>query len=76
LPTKSMMNTTMVAMSTGSNHAYCSGKNITLLLPQHFQDVRKLADGTTTGHPRPLTGGQVETLGPRDLREMHQLRPL
>jgi hypothetical protein len=26
-----MMNTTMVAMSTGSNHAYCAGKNITRL---------------------------------------------
>ena len=67
---KSMMNTTMVAMSTGSNHAYCSGKNITLL-PQHFQDVRKLADGTTTGHPRPLTrrGG-----GSRDARPVRPSR--
>jgi hypothetical protein len=28
LPTKSMMNTTMVAMSTGSNQTYCGGKSI------------------------------------------------
>jgi len=32
LPTKSMMNTTMLAMRTGSNHAYCAGNNIARLL--------------------------------------------
>jgi hypothetical protein len=45
-PTESMMNTTIAAMNTGSNHAYCAGKNIARL-----QNVRKPADGTTTGHP-------------------------
>src|SRR6266702_3998566 len=31
LPTKSMMNTTIAAMSTGSNQAYCAGKSIARL---------------------------------------------
>jgi hypothetical protein len=28
--------------------------------PQHFQDVRKLADGTTTGHPLDAMWGGID----------------
>jgi hypothetical protein len=48
----------MVAMSTGSNQAYCAGKSI-VRLPRIFE--MKLADGTTTGHTPALRNISVHS---------------
>jgi hypothetical protein len=58
LPIRSMMNTTTVAMSTGSNQAYCAGKSI-VRLPSIFGIW--LADGTTSGHASALRNVSVHS---------------
>src|SRR4051794_40452903 len=44
------MNTTMLAMSTGSNHAYCAG-NIIARLPNDITEDKTLACGMIANHP-------------------------
>jgi hypothetical protein len=47
-----MMNTTMLAMSTGSNHAYCAGNDIARL--PIVTSFKALAHGMMAGHPGKL----------------------